>query len=137
MKKIITIFSLLLLSNLIFIIAQENSLEDSFCPEGCGPINPDGEIINCNNFYWVENYIKTQMNSSDVSEDMSNFVNLLKTANYNLQDEINQLELENRNYKHSFYGSFGFGILLMFYIYFRVRKIENRVTSSTRYKPTK
>lgn len=53
--------------------------------------------LNCANFIWVETYIKNM--SSNLTSDQGNFINLLKTANYGMQDDLNKCNKEIINYK--------------------------------------
>jgi len=86
------------------------NLTDSNQEKNC----PFCEDLNCDNFVWVESYIKNNL-SSNITSDQLNFINLLKVANYgmqedldtclngttiqNLQNELNICEKKAANYK--------------------------------------
>lgn len=133
--KEISIIPLLLIT-LTFMLAQENCTEE-YCIIDNQLVNSEGEPINCDNFFWVENYIKKQIEIENASSSKIQMIDLLKTANYNLQDDINKLEEENLRYRYTFYGMTLLAICLVLYIYFRVRKMEDKVISSTKHKLTK
>ena len=107
-----------------FIFAQNNFSVDneSFinqCPDGCVPSNSEGEKIDCSNFYWVENYIKNEI--ENYSSQGVQLIDVLKTANYNLQDEINRLESKS---KKLFYISLLISLLFILYIVFIQRILK-------------
>lgn len=122
-----------------FTIAQDDYLEDSYpienetvmqydvCSDGCAPANSDGELINCENFYWVENYIKNRLIEENATGEMEQLVDVMKVANYNLQDEINEKDkkiADYAKYKNSFYITLGLLAISWVYYLFRMRKNE-------------
>jgi len=77
--------------------------------------------LNCENFLWVENYIKN--NLTNLNGDSSNFINLLKSANYGMQEDLNSCQKTRNNYKYLSLTFLGIIIVLILYILiFRIIK---------------
>ena len=90
LTKTISIFFLLIILSLNIIMADPFIAINKTCPDGCIPANIDDEIINCDNFYWVENYIQKQLELENASDSKIQLIDILKNANYNLQDDLNE-----------------------------------------------
>lgn len=113
-NKSIFFVILVFLLSINFISANESVNQNSTCSinESSCPECPE---IDCNNFYWVENYIKNVSNNA--TPEALAFINILKNANYNLQNDLNVCEKDKEAYKSQ---AWGFGICLIFLIFFLV-----------------
>lgn len=83
------------------------------------------EEIDCDNFKWVETYIKESLNNKTMHAEDTTIVNLLKQANYGLQDDLNECKsLMTRRYISAYAAFFLFivCIVLVVWNYFLVRR---------------
>ncbi len=128
MKLYLLLFILLI----PLVSAQENCLNNSCSVEnitsetGSLPDNyNEYEEINCDNFKWVETYIQNQLNNKNLSYEDMTIVNLLKQANYGLQDDLNECKnLMTKRYISTYTAYFLFivCIVLVIWNYKLVRK---------------
>ncbi len=135
MKLYLLLFILLI----PLVSAQENCLNNSCLVEnitsetGSLPDNyNEYEEINCDNFKWVENYIQESLNNKNLSYEDTTIVNLLKQANYGLQDDLNNCSIEIKDLsrelkdqtisKYTAWILFSLCIVLVAWNYFLVRK---------------
>lgn len=49
-------------------------------------------ITDCDNFIWINKYIKEQLNNKSLSEDQMTFVSLLMQGNYGLQEDLSHCQ---------------------------------------------
>jgi len=106
-------FLVLTLLNINVIMAEENCTGDYCVVNGSEIEKP--EEINCDNFHWVENYLKKEL-QNETNSGRVNVVSILKNANYNLQADLNESEGKAKRYYYAFWITLIF--LILFIIYF-------------------
>lgn len=83
------------------------------------------EEIDCANFKWIENYIQEALNNKTMHVEDTTIVNLLKQANYGLQDDLNECKsLMTKKYISTYTALFLFVICIVLVVwnYFLVRR---------------
>lgn len=137
MKQILTIFFLLTLLSLNIIIAQDTCSEDLCALNNTEENYTDIEFSNetnvfldeeveeeiiCDNFKWVENYIQKELEEENASREKIQLVDVLKNANYNLQNDLNECESRPKRYLYCFWAMLITLILSWLYYWFRLKK---------------
>lgn len=128
----LSIFLLLLILNLNMVLAffpgdVNNNINETNCTGDLCLVNyTEEEIveeeIDCENFMWVENYIKEELNKENASVSKVELVNILKNTNYNLQDDLNECESKLKRYFYGFWATLIILIIIMLYVWLRVNK---------------
>lgn len=102
---------------IIICLSIADAQEDTTCSAN------ECQDIKCDNFVWVEKYIKN--NTQNYSTQKMDIVNILKNTNYNIQDELNVCKKEldnNRGYKFAGIISFIISIILVIFIILILKK---------------
>ena len=106
-----------------YVIPNESNCTDEYCAINyTEPIIVEEEIINCDNFHWVENYIKSELEKEGVGMGKIDIVDILKNANYNLQGDLNEQVGKAKRYMYAFWTTFIFLISFLIYFFYRFDK---------------
>lgn len=114
------ILTLLFIIQLILGLSYQDKISDSNCTgDYCSsaylisnesselPNNYEvSEEINCENFIWIENYIKSAVEGKEVTSNQLQVIELLKQANFGLQDELLICEEKLKNNQMNIYVTY-------------------------------
>lgn len=82
-------------TNIINVTSEEpQQTPDNYCEE---------QVIDCENFKWIQTYIKKQLDNGTLDPNRVDLVNLLSQANFGLQNELTLCEKRYTPYKTAVY----------------------------------
>ena len=104
------LFIYLLISFLL--ISSVTAMNETIISEGELPDNYVSEVIDCENFKWIDDYIKSQVEENKLNGNEINLIELVSQANFGLQAELEECESKYVPYKVGVYIFGGILILL-------------------------